>query len=188
MRIALLTTVATALVTLLTTPRAPAQERFEIAAWVDHFDFAPVKRDGEYVFDTETAEGCTGILDHVQETGATTILWRNCGGGTMRYQTGIDAGHHPAIVDMRRIPDTREVLGWVRYREAEPDIIRHVVGMCDDRGLVPGVHWPFEETHFHTWTVGRYNFEHPQYWGRTRDGRPWMGRCSLAWDDVVEHK
>jgi hypothetical protein len=162
---------------------AAAQEaiRFEVAAWVDHFDF-------QRHMDTETVEGWGLILDHVQETGATTILWRNCGGGTMRYASAIESHHHDSMLDKRRVPDSRAIGGWVRYGECEQDIIATVVRLCRERGLRPGVHWPFEETHFSGWTLGRFNLEHPQYWGRDASGTPWWGRCSLAYEPVVEHK
>jgi len=160
---------------------AAAPERFEVAAWVDHFDFSRH-------FDTEKAEGWAQILDHVQETGATTILWRNCGGSTMRYQSQIEAHHHSSQIDKRRIADNRPVGGWVRYGEAQPDIIREVVRLCKERGLRPGIHWPFEETHWAGWTIGQYNLEHPQFWGRNVSGQPWWGRVSLAYEPAVQHK
>ena len=160
--------------------RRPAG-RFEVAAWVDHFDFYRA-------FDTEKAAGVAAILDHVQETGATTILWRNCGGGTMRYQSEVDSHHHSSQLDKRRVLDTRSIAGWVRYGEAEPDLIATVVKLCQERGLRPGIHWPYEETHWSCWTIGRFNLEHPQYWGRTILGRPWWGRCSIAFEPVIEHK
>ncbi len=171
-------------------PQAVSQEkaRFEVAAWVDHFDFAGIRREGKYLFDTETVEGCAAILDHVQEVGATTILWRNCGGATMRYQSAVEAHHHESKLDKRRVPDTRPIYGWVRYGEAQPDILRSALRICRERGLRPGVHWPYEETHWSGWTIGGWNLEHPQYWGRTVDGHAWWGRCSLGWEEVVRHK
>jgi hypothetical protein len=161
---------------------------FGVAAWVDHFDYAAVQRDGKFLFDTETPQGIAAVLDHVQETGATTILWRNCCGGTMRYQSVETSHHGDSQLDKRRVLDDRPVFGWVRYGETEPDIIRTVVGMCRERGLRPGIHWPFEENHWALFTIGRWNLEHPQYWGRTVDGQPWAGRVSLAFEPVVEHK
>ncbi len=182
--------IVTAVIVLLASV-CPAQEegrRFEIAAWVDHFDFVGVRGDGELLFDTETVEGCRGVLDHVQETGATTILWRNCAGGNMRYQSAVESGHHPEVLDKRRICDIRPLYGWVRYAEAEPDVVRSMMAECEDRGLAPGIHWPFEETHGAIWTISRFNLEHPQLWSRTADGHPWWGRCSLAHDETVAHK
>ena len=160
---------------------ASAQQRFEIAAWVDHFDFFSH-------FDTEKREGLGQILDHVAETGATTILWRNCGGATMRYQSRVESHHHDSRLDKRRVGDTRPIGGWVRYGETEPDIVATVVQMCKERGLRPGIHWPYEETHWAGWTIGGWNLEHPQYWGRTADGRPWWGRSSIAYEPVIRHK
>ena len=159
-----------------------AQERpFDYAPWVDHFDFS-----GH--FDSEKPEGLAQILDHVAETGATTILWRNVGGANMRYQSVEDGHHHSSRIDKRRVYDNRRIGGWVRYGEAEPDIVRTVVKMCKERGLRPGIHRPYEETHWSLWTIGRYNLEHPQYWGRTFDCRPWWGRVSIAYEPVIQHK
>ena len=169
---------------------ATGAERFEAAALVDSFDFAGVKdRAGRLLFDTETAGGNEAVLGHVLLTGATTILWRNCGGATMRYQSREERSPLvQAPLDKRRLPDNRPVCGWLRYYEAEPDILRHMLGVCRARGLNAGVHWPFEETHWASWTFGAWNFEHPQYWGVTVKGQVWGGRCSLAYPEVVEHK
>jgi hypothetical protein len=93
-----------------------------------------------------------------------------------------------APLDKRRLPDNRPVHGWLRYYEAEPDILRHILGVCHGRGLNAGVHWPFEETHWASWTFGAWNLEHPQYWGVTAQGQVWAGRCSLAYPEVVSHK
>jgi hypothetical protein len=175
---------ATALACIgLASPRAwcGSPERFEVAAWVDHFDFSTV-------FDTEKREGLAQILDHVAETGATTILWRNCGGSTMRYQSRIEAGHNPSQLDKRRIAYGKHLPSWVRYGESQPDIVAEMVKLCKQRGLRPGIHWPFEETHWQVWTIGDFNLEHPQYWGRDAFGQPWWGRTSLAYPPVVEHK
>ena len=157
---------------------------FEVAAWIDHFDFATI-------VDSEKPAGWAAILDHVQETGATTILWRNCSGSTMRYQSKVDVPslHGNAHLDKRHVPDNRPNYGWVRYGTAKPDILRTVMSMCKKRGLRPGVHWPFEEVHGGTaWTLGEFNIEHPQYWGHTFDGTPVMRRCSLAYNEVMQYK
>jgi hypothetical protein len=167
-----------------------AGERFEAAALVDSYDFAAVRdKTGAFLFDTETPEGNLAVLDHVLETGATTILWRNCGGATMRYPS--EEERYPWVespLDKRRLPSDRPVFGWVRYSAAEPDIVRHILGVCRSRGLGAGIHWPFEETHWAGWTFGAWNFEHPQAWGVTVKGQVWAGRCSLAWPEVVAHK
>ena len=164
-----------------TTVAVGEPEKFEVAAWVDHFDFSSV-------YDTEKSAGLADILSHVQETGATTILWRNCGGSTMRYQSRVEAHHNPSQIDKRRIAYGRQLSSWVRYGDAEPDIISEVVKLCRQRGLRPGIHWPFEETHWQVWTIGQFNMEHPQYWGQTTLGQPWWGRVSLAYEPVVRHK
>jgi hypothetical protein len=156
-------------------------QRFEVAAWVDHFDFSSI-------FDTEQPAGLAQILDHVRETGATTILWRNCAGSTMRYPSRVESHHNSSQLDKRRILDARNPIGWVRYGDARPDIVATVVRMCRERGLRPGILWPFEETHWAVWTIGEFNLEHPQYWGRDVQGQPWWGRVSVAYEPVIEHK
>ena len=52
--------------TLACTPLAA----FEKIALIDSFDFGTV-------FDTETVAGTEQILDHVLQTGADMVLWRN---------------------------------------------------------------------------------------------------------------
>jgi len=106
----------------------------------------------------------------------------------MRYGSRVESHHHDARLDKRRIPDNRAVYGWVRYGDAQPDLLRTMVQTCRERGLKPGIHWPFEETHWAGWTIGGFNLEHPQFWGRTPDGQPWWGRCSLGFEEVVQHK
>ncbi len=168
---------------------AQAAERFEVASWVDHHDFAGVRDDKGYVFDCDRPEGWAKILDHVQEVGTTLVLWRNCGGANMRYQSLVESHHHDPILDKRRVPETRVPWGWVRYGDAaEEDMLRWVVQECGKRGLRPGVHWPFEETHWEGWTIGGWNLEHPYFWGRTPDGQPWWGRASLSFPEVMAHK
>ena len=166
----------------------------EILALVDHYDFAGVRNPTDktkFLFDSETAEGCEKILDHVvEQTNPTTILWRPCSGSVMRYQSKEESFPKTvAPIDKRRsIQNESEIHGWVRYNEAEPDIIRHMLAVVKSRGLKPGVHWPFEETHWMGWTFGAWNLEHPQYWGVDAGGTPWSGRTSLAYPEVVAHK
>ena len=178
----------TTAILLLAAPLLPAQERFEVAGWVDSFDFARAKVGGELHYDIETAEGSLRILAHVRETGANTILWRNCGGATMRYGSKEESHHGDAPKDKRRLPDNREIHGWLRLGDMQPDALRHILAVCRERDLRAGVHWPFEENHWGSWTYGGWNFDHPQFWVRSRSGTPWCGRSSLAYPEVVEHK
>jgi hypothetical protein len=175
-------------ISLLTAALLGAQEKFEVAAWIDSFDFAGAKVDGKLFYDIETKEGTLRILDHAQETGANTILWRNCGGATMRYDSQEDSHHGDAPKDKRRLPDNREIHGWLRLGDMEVDALRFVFKTCKERGLRPGVHWPFEENHWGSWTYGGWNFDHPQYWVRDRSGKPWCGRSSFSYPEVVAHK
>ena len=179
---------ATAVLWVALAAVSTGQDRFEALAWVDHFDFAGARKGNHFLFDTETSVGIEAILHHVGETGATTILWRNCGGATMRYQSRVESHHQDAPFDKRRLPDNRPVYGWLRYGEVEPDILRQVFADCRRQGWVGGVHWPFEENHWASWTLGGWNLDHPQYWCRTTSGLPWAGRCSIAYPEVLEHK
>ncbi|MBT7302243.1 MAG: hypothetical protein HN849_22130, partial [Victivallales bacterium] len=124
---------------LLTTTFLVAQERFEVAGWVDSFDFAQAKVNGKPYYDIETTEGSLRIMAHVQETGANTILWRNCGGATMRYGSKEESHHGDAPKDKRRFPDNREIYGWLRLGDMQPDALRYVFGVCRDRQLRAGV-------------------------------------------------
>lgn len=152
---------------------------FEKIALVDHYDF-------HEHFDTETASGITNIVDHVLETGADTVLWRNCGGGTMRYQTTEDTVADAPLQPLR-LPSSRSQ-GWLRHSKAEPDIIRTAFAYLDSRGVRRGIHWPFEENHHNCWTLSGWNLDHPQFWCRSSAGIPWAGRCSLAFPEVAAHK
>ena len=156
--------------------------RFEVAAWIDHYDFA---RD----YDTEKIGGLESILDHAQEAGTTTIWWRTHSGGRPRYRSLLDTGYHYDSTIDKRIPfDSRDVWGWVRYGETPFDMLEEVVKLCKKRGLRVGVHWPFEETHHAVRNLGDFNVERPRYWGRAQDGRLSPKQCSIAYEEVVRHK
>ena len=145
---------------------------FEKIALIDSFDF------GTH-FDTETVAGTEQILDHVLLTGADTVLWRNCGGATMRYRSQEEPPLlMEAPLDPRRVPESRPVHGWLRYWAVEPDIVRTAFASCKRRGVARGIHWPYEENHWSHWTLGAWNLSHPQFWCRNARGIPWHGRCS----------
>ena len=155
---------------------------FEKIALIDSFDF------GTH-FDTETVAGTEQILDHVLLTGADTVLWRNCGGATMRYRSQEEPPLlMEAPLDPRRVPESRPVHGWLRYWAVEPDIVRTAFASCKRRGVARGIHWPYEENHWSHWTLGAWNLSHPQFWCRNARGVPWHGRCSFAFPEVVAHK
>lgn len=156
--------------------------RFEVASWIDHFDFA-------LVYDTEKIEGLEAILDHAQEAGTNTIWWRTHAGGRVRYQSQIDRGfHHNSTIDKRVTFDNRDVYGWVRYGETDFDMLTEVVRLCRERGLKVGVHWPFEEAHFHGCSLGDFNMENPKFWGRDQHGSLKMMHCSVGHEKVIQFK
>ena len=157
---------------------------FERIAQADHWDFS-----GH--FDVETEEGIRGIIDHIQLTGANTLAWRVNGGSSPRYwsreENALDMA--PAFNPLR-IPDGRAVQGHIRlfgggagvdaYRFAMEELGRRKLGRC--------AYWPYEENHHFTSKVGAWNLDHPQFWCMTRDGKPWMGRASIAFPEVRAHK
>jgi len=169
------------------------QKDLEILALVDHYDFYNVREPkdrSKFMFDTETAEGCEDILKHVLLTGATSVLWRPCSGSVMRYHS--DEERFPLVVtptDKRRVHQNESAVnGFISYNTAKIDIIREMMASIAASGRVPGVHWPFEETHHMGWTFGAWNLEHPEYWGVTKTGQVWSGRTSLAYPAVSDHK
>lgn len=168
-------------IVLLNFHPAVASDRFEVAAWIDHFDWAAV-------VDTEKPESTRAILDHAQEAGATTILWRPCSGSVMRYPSKIESHHADTVIDKRSGWDNRYPYGWLRYGERKYDELAIVTNMCNERGFKPGVHWPYGECHYSITSIGRFNKEHPQYWCRDASGQPWWGQCSIAYEPVIEYK
>ena len=160
---------------------AAPSSRFEVIAWIDHFDYAAH-------CDTETLEGLEQLLNEVQQTGATSIWWRTHAGGRVRYPSAVEDYHHSSVIDKRITFDNRHPYGWVRYGETEFDTIKAALAMCKKRVLRAGVHWPFEESHFEIWSIGGFNAENPQYWCRSREGLLRMANCSLSYEAVVQHK
>ena len=161
---------------------AMAAWAFEKIAYVDSFDYSSI-------YETETVEGTLRILDNVLKTGATTILWRNQSGGVPCYPSAEEALplKEPPL-DKRRIPLSEPIRGWVRFDDCGTNLIRVAADDCARRGVRFGIHLTTEENHWESWTLSPWNLEHPQYWCRARGGVPWFGRCSLAYDEVREHK
>ena len=157
---------------------------FERIAQADHWDFS-----GH--FDVETEDGIRAIIDHIQLTGANTLAWRVNGGSSPRYwsreENALDMA--PAFNPVR-IPDGRAVQGRIRlfgggagvdaYKFALEELGRRKLGRC--------AYWPYEENHHFTSKVGAWNLDHPQFWCVNRDGKPWMGRASIAFPEVRAHK
>lgn len=160
----------------------PARD-FERIAIVDSYDF------GDY-FDIESAAGTDGVIDHVLDTGADTVLWRNVSGSLPRYRSKEEGRPFwEAPIDKRRLPNARNPKGWLRWDDTSPcDCVRYAMESLSRRGVGKGIHWPYEENHWQSWTLGAWNLEHPQFWCRKQDGIPWPGRLSVAYPEVVAHK
>ncbi|MBN2450347.1 MAG: PD40 domain-containing protein [Lentisphaeria bacterium] len=161
----------------------PSGERpFEVAAWVDHFDFG-------MSFDTETEAGLARILDHVAETGANVQCFRSSG-NSIRHPSAFRRSYRAGIDKRKACIGDRVIFGWADFNRPEPDLLEAALRLGRERGMRPYIHWPFEECHapgffkaFMDW-----NMEHPEFWGRTHAGQPWLGRVSLCYPEVVDSK
>jgi len=160
---------------------ASAADGFAVVALLDTLDFAKA-------YDIETAKGVAEVVDHVQRTHPTEIWWRDQGGGRVRYPSECELWQYSeAPFDKRRLP-AEDVYGRLRLESArldEPGLYR---AECERRGLVFGIHTTVEENHWYHPLSSNWTLAHPEFWGCTRDGEPWMGCCSIMWPQVVRHK
>jgi len=105
----------------------------------------------------------------------------------MRYPSEEDTVL-PGGFEPMRLPVAGKYTEWLRYADCKHDLILSAFAYLDEKGVRRGIHWPFEENHHNGWTISGWNLHHPQFQCRNADGRPWAGRCSLAFPEVVEHK
>lgn len=155
---------------------------FEKVALVDSLDFATW-------YDIETERGTVETLEHVLLSHPTTILWRDKGGGRMRYPSKVemsDLSEQPLL--KTRIP-REDVYGWLRLDNPRgPDIFGLVRRECAERQLTFGIHTTWEENHWMPELVSNWTMKHPEFWSRRKDEAPWLGCCSIAYPEVVAHK
>ena len=149
-------------------PGADGVSRFAVVALLDTLDFAKV-------YDIETPEGVKEVMDHVQLTHPTEVWWRDQGGGRVRYPSESELWQYSeAPFDKRRLP-AEDVYGRLRLESArldEPGLYR---AECERRGLVFGIHTTVEENHWYHPLSSNWTLAHPEFWGCTREGEPWMG-------------
>ena len=158
-----------------------AAQAFDIVALIDSLDFAKN-------YDVETATGTMQVLEHVLLTHPTDIWWRDKGGGRMRYPS--ECENWPvseAPFDPRRLP-SEDIYGWLRLESPRANAFPLVREECARRGLRFGIHTTLEENHWYSPLASNWTLAHPEYWGRTRHGEPWMGCCSIFHPEVVAHK
>ena len=161
---------------------AEAADRFAVVALLDTFDFAKP-------FDIETPEGIAKVVDHVQLAHPTEIWWRDQGGGRVRYPSECELWQYSEPpFDKRRLPPGEDIYGRVRLESARLNEPSHYRAECERRGLVFGIHTTIEENHWYHPLSSNWTLAHPEFWGCTRDGEPWMGCCSIMWPQVVKHK
>ncbi|MBR1609637.1 MAG: hypothetical protein IJ678_08505, partial [Kiritimatiellae bacterium] len=159
----------------------PPRQAFDIVALVDSLDFAKH-------FDIETSTGTVQVLDHVLLTHPTDIWWRDKGGGRMRYPSRCENWPvSEAPFDPKRLP-SEDIYGWLRLEAPRADCWGLLRGECERRGLRFGIHTTVEENHWYSPLASNWTLAHPEYWGRTRHGEPWMGCCSIFYDEVFDHK
>lgn len=156
---------------------------FEKIALVDSFDF-------HREFDLQTCAGVTQVVDHVLRTGADSLMWRQQSGGIPRYLTEEENRERtPWPVEKLRLTDNRpEVFFHSLCHNIPCDHVLEGLDAIRVRGKVAGIHYTFEEAHWSNWLLNQWTLEHPEYWCRQADGTPWMGHCSLAYPEVVEHR
>ena len=154
---------------------------FEVAALVDSLDFA-----AEY--DIETATGTVQVLERVLSTHPTAILWRDKGGGRMRYASREEASpYEDDPLDKRRIA-RQGVYGYLKQSRPTPDVFSIVSRECQTRGVRFGIHTTYEENHRVSCTESNWNLMHPEFSCRCRNGAPCLSTCSLAYPEVLRHK
>lgn len=160
-----------------------AAAQLEVMAQLDCWDF-------NGAFDIETRAGVSGVVDHVCGTLPDTIAWRVNGGSVQLFDCREErCAPKEDPLDPRRIPDSRPLPGWLRLWECPGcDLLRLGFDEVSRRGVSRCAYMPFEENHWYTSKIGGWNLEHPQFWTRTREGVPLMGRCSLAYPEVRAHK
>ena len=155
--------------------------KFDVVALVDSLDFAKH-------YDIETATGTVQTLEHVLLTHANDIWWRDKGGGRMRYPSACEMWQFSeAPFDKKRLP-SEDIYGYLRLESHRGNEFPLVREECRKRGLGFGVHTTIEENHWYSPLSSNWTLAHPEYWGCTREGDPWMGACSILYPEVVEHK
>ena len=154
---------------------------FDVVALVDSLDFAKN-------YDIETATGTVQVLEHVLLTHANDIWWRDKGGGRMRYPSTCEMWQvSEAPFDKKRLP-SEDIYGYLRLESPRGNEFPVVREECRTRGLGFGVHTTIEENHWYSPLASNWTLAHPEYWGCTREGEPWMGCCSILHPEVIAHK
>ena len=154
---------------------------FDVVALVDSLDFAKN-------YDIETATGTVQVLEHVLLTHANDIWWRDKGGGRMRYPSACEMWQvSEAPFDKKRLP-SEDIYGYLRLESPRGNEFPVVREECRRRGLGFGVHTTIEENHWYSPLASNWTLAHPEYWGCTREGEPWMGCCSIMHPEVIAHK
>jgi len=161
----------------------PAPAAFEKVALMDSFDFV-------HFIETETGKGNDQLVDYVLKSGATHIWWRNQGGGVPRYPSKeCDLRFLPSPLDKLRV-SWNDRYGWTRLERGQDveDLFGDALAKIRARGIGAGIHFSYEENHNCNILFEPWNLQHPQYWVRTYEGVPYAGRCSTAYDAVLEHR
>lgn len=154
---------------------------FDVVALVDSLDFAKH-------YDIETATGTVQVLEHVLLTHANDIWWRDKSGGRVRYPSKCETWPvSEAPFEKRRLP-SEDIYGYLRLESPRGNEFPTVREECLKRRLGFGIHTTLEENHWCSTFASNWTLAHPQYWGCTRGGEPWMGCCSIMHPEVVAHK
>ncbi|MBR4651956.1 MAG: PD40 domain-containing protein [Kiritimatiellae bacterium] len=163
-------------------PGEARRDGMEKIALIDSFDFAPI-------FDIETEKGVEKIIDYaINEVGATSLLWRNQGGGVPRYDSREEYSRRRVAPFEKRIEGGIATI-WSWVWEARYGMIQFALGKIKEKGSASGIHMTWEENHHQSASYSQWNLEHPEYSCMMRDSIARPGATSsLAYDEVLEHK
>ena len=163
---------------------------FEKIALVDQVDFGAI-------FDVSRTEGVRQIADYiVKDLGVTGLYWRQQSGGVPRYPSAEEMSTlRVAPFEKRVCTSSDSIYGWISpSRDDETNLLAYAIGYSRSLGCEAGIHHTWEESHGHgghggTGLTSQWNWEHPQFACKRYGRIPRVGyTCSLAYDEVLEHK
>ena len=154
---------------------------FEKIALVDSLDFARI-------YDIETEKGSAELVDFLTCVHPTELWWRDKGGARMRYPSREESCPLEDCPFEKRRPPREDTWGYLRLNRSDVDLLALARRQCLAKGWDFGIHTTFEENHWCLELASAWNLAHPQYGCAAYGGVQWMGPCSLAFPEVMEHK
>ena len=155
---------------------------FELHALVDSLDFSSN-------FDIEKDIGTLQTLEHVLGTYPTSVLWRDKGGGLVRYPSAEERSVY-CEPPLHKLAFPRyAVYGYLRQHSRGTNALNVVREECGRRGFDFGLHTEWGDNHGGgPCTESNWVMEHPQFSKRSKNGAVGHQASSLAYPEVVAHK